>query len=111
MATSGYRSEKQKMLAGELYCAGDPELQADQRAAEGWLVRYNASLDLPASARHVLLCEQLATVGQGAVIRPPFYCDYGLNQSTCVRPVHEVFARLWIEVARPRSITIPSQHS
>jgi maltose O-acetyltransferase len=79
MATSGYRTEKQKMLAGELYWARDPELQADQRAAEAWLVRYNASLDLAASARHVLLCEQLATVGQGAVIRPPFYCDYGYN--------------------------------
>jgi maltose O-acetyltransferase len=79
MATSGYRSEKQKMLAGELYWARDPELQADQRAAEAWLVRYNASLDLAASARHVLLCEQLATVGQGAVIRPPFHCDYGYN--------------------------------
>ena len=39
MATSGYRTEKQKMLAGELYCARDPELQADQRAAEAWLVR------------------------------------------------------------------------
>ena len=44
MATSGDRSEKQKMLAGELYDAGDPELQADQRAAQAWLVRYNASL-------------------------------------------------------------------
>jgi maltose O-acetyltransferase len=79
MATSGYRSEKQKMLAGELYCAGDPDLQADRRAAEAWLVQYNASLDMSASARHVLLCERLATVGQGAVIRPPFYCDYGYN--------------------------------
>ena len=79
MTMSGCRSEKQKMLAGEPYCADDPELQADQRAAQAWLVRYNASLDLPASARHVLLCEQLATVGQGAVIRPPFYCDYGYN--------------------------------
>jgi maltose O-acetyltransferase len=27
----------------------------------------------------MLLCEQLATVGQGAVIMPPFYCDYGYN--------------------------------
>jgi hypothetical protein len=36
MATSGYRTEKQKMLAGELYCARDTELQADQRAAEAW---------------------------------------------------------------------------
>ena len=79
MATSGDRSEKQKMLAGELYDAGDPELQADQRAAQAWLVRYNASLGSSGSARHVLLREQFAAAGQGAVIQPPFHCDYGYN--------------------------------
>jgi hypothetical protein len=28
------RTEKQKMLAGELYHAGDPEIQADQATAK-----------------------------------------------------------------------------
>ncbi len=79
MATSGDRSEKEKMLAGELYDAGDPELRADQWAAQAWLVRYNASFGSSMSARHVLLREQLAAVGQGAVIQPPFHCDYGYN--------------------------------
>jgi maltose O-acetyltransferase len=75
----GERSEKAKMLAGELYRAGDPEIQADQRATKAWLVRYNAALALPAEARHKLLTERLGTVGAGAVIRPPFHCDYGFN--------------------------------
>jgi maltose O-acetyltransferase len=79
MVTDAGCSEKQKMLAGELYDASDPELQADQRAAQEWLVRYNASLGSSVSARHVLLREQLAAVGQGAAIRPPFHCDYGYN--------------------------------
>ncbi len=73
------RTEKEKMLAGELYRAGDPELQADRQAAQAWMVRYNASAALSASARHVLLCEQLGAVGRGAAIRPPFFCDYGYN--------------------------------
>jgi maltose O-acetyltransferase len=73
------RSEKAKMLAGELYRAGDPEIQADQRAAKAWLARYNAALALPAEARHKLLKERLGAVGTGAVIRPPFHCDYGFN--------------------------------
>jgi maltose O-acetyltransferase len=72
------RSEKQKMLAGELY-RPDAELGADQAATKKWLVRYNAALALPVSERHALLCERLGEVGKEAVIRPPFFCDYGYN--------------------------------
>jgi hypothetical protein len=73
------RSEKEKMLAGELYRPGDPAIQADQAATKGWLVRYNAALALPAGERRALLRERLGAVGEGAVIRPPFHCDYGFN--------------------------------
>ena len=66
------------MLAGELY-RPDAELGAEQAAAKAWMVRYNASLALPVSARHALLCERLGHVGKDAVIRPPFFCDYGTN--------------------------------
>jgi maltose O-acetyltransferase len=72
-------SEKAKMLDGALYRAGDPEIQADQRAAKAWLARYNAALALSADERHKLLRERLGAVGRGAVIRPPFHCDYGYN--------------------------------
>ncbi|MDQ1922401.1 sugar O-acetyltransferase [Massilia sp. CCM 9206] len=72
-------SEKQKMLAGEAFSFGDPEIQADDAAARAWMVRYNAALAEPASARRVLLAEQLGEVGEGALIRPPFHCDYGYN--------------------------------
>jgi maltose O-acetyltransferase len=34
---------------------------------------------MAASDRHALLLERLAAVGDGAVIRPPFHCDYGFN--------------------------------
>ncbi|MBB5863668.1 sugar O-acetyltransferase [Xanthomonas sp. 3058] len=73
------RTEKQKMLAGELYNAADVELQADQAAAADWMARYNATLAQPPAQRHALLVERLAAVGEGAVIRPPFHCDYGYN--------------------------------
>jgi maltose O-acetyltransferase len=73
------RTEKAKMLAGELYDASDPELQADQAATHRWLARYNAALAATPSERHALLRERLAAVGDGAVIRPPFHCDYGFN--------------------------------
>ena len=74
------KTEKQKMLAGELY-RPDEELGAEQAAAKAWMVRYNAALAAPVSERHALLSERLARVGKGAVIRPPFHCDYGYNIS------------------------------
>jgi maltose O-acetyltransferase len=73
------KSEKQKMLAGEMYRPDDAELVADLSANAKWLARYNASLGEPASVQHALLAERLAEVGKGAVIRPPFSCDYGFN--------------------------------
>jgi maltose O-acetyltransferase len=75
------QTQKQKMLAGQLYHANDPEIQADQQSAEAWMVRYNAALGATADERRELLRERLAAVGNGAVIRPPFHCDYGYNIS------------------------------
>jgi maltose O-acetyltransferase len=75
------RTELEKMLAGELYDASAPEIQAELAATHGWLARYNAALDMAASDRRELLVERLAAVGESAVIRPPFHCDYGFNIS------------------------------
>ena len=71
------KTEKQKMLAGELYKPGDSELQADAAANATWLAEYNVSRD--AAERYDLLHRRLAFVGRGATIRPPFHCDYGFN--------------------------------
>jgi maltose O-acetyltransferase len=76
---SPFRTEKQKMLAGELYHANDAELEADRSAASAWMVRYNAALGASDADRRALLWELLAEAGDGAVIRPPFHCDYGYN--------------------------------
>ena len=73
------KSEKDKMLAGELYDASAPEIQAELAATHRWLARYNAALDMASSDRLTLLRERLAAVGDGAAIRPPFHCDYGFN--------------------------------
>ena len=74
------RTEKQKMLAGELY-RPDAELAADHSAAEQWMARYNRSGASPAGELHALLSERVRRVGKDAVIRPPFFCDYGTNIS------------------------------
>jgi maltose O-acetyltransferase len=75
------RTEKEKMLAGELYNADAPELQAEMAITHKWLARYNAALGGSPSELRELLLERLAAVGEGAMIRPPFHCDYGFNIS------------------------------
>ncbi|MDZ4111505.1 MAG: sugar O-acetyltransferase [Brevundimonas sp.] len=72
-------SERQKMISGLPYTPGDPELQADQTAAKHWMARYNAALASTPAERRDLLRQRLGEVGEGAVIRPPFHCDYGYN--------------------------------
>ena len=72
------KTEKQKMLAGELYCADDPELAADARRISEWLVRYNANAGSQPE-RQSMLAEAFGVVGEGCNIRPLFYCDYGYN--------------------------------
>lgn len=73
------RSEKDKMLAGELYVADDPELRADSARAAAWMDRLNASSAAAAEQGHAMLRELFGSVGEGAFIRPPFHCDYGYN--------------------------------
>ncbi len=72
-------SEKDKMLAGELYRAGDPELQADAARAKTWMARYNGMMAEGTAERRAALREIMTEVGDGAVVRPPFFCDYGMN--------------------------------
>ena len=72
-------TEKEKMLAGVLYRAGDPELQRDSAAAKAWMARYNFSGAEPVARRRTLLQEIMRAVGVDVVVRPPFFCDYGQN--------------------------------
>ena len=74
-----FMSERQKMISGLPYDPGDPELQADQSAAKHWMVRYNAAMASSPAERRDLLRQRLGEVGEGAIIRPPFHCDYGYN--------------------------------
>lgn len=73
------KTEKQKMLAGELYRPGSPELQADETANKAWLAHYNTMMAAPAGERHAWLTAHFAHVGREVVVRPPFFCDCGYN--------------------------------
>jgi maltose O-acetyltransferase len=73
------KSEKDKMLIGELYRASDPELVHERRRCRSVLQAFNAQQD--EDQRLALLNQLLGRIGGGAFIQPPFACDYGYNLS------------------------------
>jgi maltose O-acetyltransferase len=72
---------KQRMLRGELYLAGDPEIQHDAARAQELMERYNATRHAERELRDRLLRELLGEVGAGVVVRPPVWVDYGSHVS------------------------------
>jgi maltose O-acetyltransferase len=72
-------SEKEKMLAGELYLESDPGLTAERRRARRLVRLFNATTEEEPERRRELLRELLGEAGAGLEIEPPFQCDYGRN--------------------------------
>jgi maltose O-acetyltransferase len=70
---------RERMLAGELYLADDPELAAGRLRAATLGKAYNDAAAEDDAARTLILRELLGAVGEGTELRPPFYCDYGAN--------------------------------
>jgi maltose O-acetyltransferase len=68
---------KERMLAGEPYIADDPQLQAELIRAAALMEAFNRSSASDLPERRRLLTELLGSLGEDAIIRPPFYCDYG----------------------------------
>ncbi len=72
-------TEKEKMLAGELYLADDPELAAAYARAQRLLARINATRGDEIAALAGLLAQLFGYLGEGAIVKPSLRCDYGTN--------------------------------
>jgi maltose O-acetyltransferase len=72
---------KQRMLRGELYLANDPEIAAAAARAQDLMERFNATRHDEPGLRDRLLRELLGEVGEGVVVRPPLWVDYGAHIS------------------------------
>lgn len=75
----GMKTEKEKMLSGELYDALDKELSDERTKARLLLKQLNESREDAPEERSRILNELLPHAGAGLWIQPPFYCDYGSN--------------------------------
>ena len=72
------RTEKEKMLAGELYDPLDPQLSSERLRCRDLLKRINDTREDQTQERTDLL-NQLLGAETGVWIQPPFFCDYGTN--------------------------------
>lgn len=72
-------TEKQKMLAGELYNALAPELVLARERARDLCQDLNTTRESEQDRRRLILTELFGSGGDTIWMQPPFYCDYGSN--------------------------------
>lgn len=72
-------TEREKMLAGELYDCGDPELLDRWHLAKDLAATYNRIPSADLAEKDRILAKLLGGRGKNLWITPPFYVDYGNN--------------------------------
>lgn len=72
-------TEKQKMLAGELYDPFDAELVQARERARDLCQELNATRERDQEARRSILKQLFGRGGDSVWMQPPFFCDYGSN--------------------------------
>ncbi len=72
-------TEWEKMTAGELYDASDPELVRRRANARDLCLELNSSRESEQKLRRIILKDLFGSGGGTATVQPPFHCDYGTN--------------------------------
>lgn len=72
-------TEKEKMLAGEMYDPSDSELRTDRLNARKNARLYNETTEQETAKRSKLLKEFLGSTGKNIHMEPPIQFDYGYN--------------------------------
>lgn len=72
------RTEKEKMLAGELYDASDEQLVKEREYAKALIFKFNNTTPDKEQERQEILKQLIISKGR-LKIEATFYCDYGYN--------------------------------
>jgi maltose O-acetyltransferase len=80
-------TEKEKMIAGELYNANDEQLVKDRRTAKRLLRQLNVTEYLVTKTAKQVIKQLIPNGTKSLYIEPPFHCDYGYN-ITCGERVY-----------------------
>ena len=73
------KTQRQKMLDGELYDPMDPELVKGRARARDLCQLLNNSHEAEQEKRRTILTELFGRGGDSVWMQPPFFCDYGSN--------------------------------
>ena len=73
------KTEKEKMISGDYYLAGDSVLVKDRRRAKNLLHRLNVIEYRITKKAKEIIKELIPNAGSQLYIEPPFFCDYGYN--------------------------------
>ncbi|WP_442604211.1 maltose acetyltransferase domain-containing protein [Paenibacillus sp. KN14-4R] len=73
------KTEKQKMIDGELYLAADPVLVEERSHARMLTRLYNQTTEIDGDERERLLKKLFGSTGKNLYIEPTFKVDYGYN--------------------------------
>ena len=73
------KTEKEKMLAGEVFNVYDPELVKERQYARKLVERFNALGEMNPTASNTVIRQLFGHVGEKCEVHPQFKCDYGYN--------------------------------
>lgn len=73
------KTEKEKMLCGELYDPLDKQLSDERMQARLLIKELNDTREEQVEERTEILKKLIPNAGVGLWLQPPFYCDYGSN--------------------------------
>ncbi|WP_282022816.1 maltose O-acetyltransferase [Priestia flexa] len=73
------KTEKEKMIAGEMYISGDAELIKDRTHARKVTRLFNQAVETDDTYRMSLIKDLFGSTGENIYIEPIFRCDYGYN--------------------------------
>lgn len=96
------RTQRERMLAGELYQADDPEIAAEMDHAGRLRDAFNQTPASQSDERQHILEELLGSIGPDTEIRTPFHCDFGYQ----IRMGARVFVNFGLVALDVATITI-----
>lgn len=91
-------TERERMLTGRLYNAGNPELAAARLRAKELCRQFNDAPPADVAGRENVLRQLLGGMGWNCWIEPPFRCDYG-SQITLGDHVYANYDCIFLDVA------------
>lgn len=93
-------TEKEKMLAGEMYNPSDPDLEKARHKVRLRFHKFNSLSEEHLTLRQDILSKIIPNAGKNLFVEPPFHCDYGshitagenlfMNFSCCILDVARV---------------------